>query len=128
MPTKTGELKGIFDLLSGQTVTGLTTISHSATGDVYSRYRADSPPGIAFSSELEITLYKMPRVDAKCIKKVIFNDPVTVIIWSDDTKTIVRCIEGQPYEPYAGFCAAVVKKLFGSTTRAKKISGTYKKG
>lgn len=28
------------------------------------------------------------------IKNVIFNDPVTVVIWLDGTKTIVRCGEG----------------------------------
>lgn len=76
----------------------------------------------------EIILQKMPKFDAGCIKRVIFNDPVTVVIWGDGTKTIVRCIEGQEYEPYAGFCAAVTKKLFGSTTRAKKISGAYNEG
>lgn len=106
----------------------MTEISISTTGGNYEPFRIDSPPGLTFNAGLELTMYKMPKIDAKCVKKVIFNDPVTVVIWSDDTKTIVRCIEGQPYEPYAGFCAAVVKKLFGSTTRAKKISGTYKKG
>ena len=28
------------------------------------------------------------------VKKVIFNDPVTVVIWDDDTKTIVKCQPG----------------------------------
>ena len=26
-----------------------------------------------------------------CIRKVIFNDPATVVLWSDGTKTVVKC-------------------------------------
>ena len=43
--------------------------------------------------------------------------------WADGTKTIVSCGAGDTYDYYAGFCAAVVKKLFGSTTHAKKVLG-----
>ena len=46
------------------------------------------------------------------VKKVIFSGPKTVVLWGADT-----------YDYYAGFCAAVVKKLFGSTTHAKKVLG-----
>lgn len=31
--------------------------------------------------------------------------------------------KGEKYDYYSGFCAAVVKKLFGSTTHAKKVLG-----
>lgn len=45
------------------------------------------------------------------------------ILWADNTKTIVSCGEADSYDYYSGFCAAVVKKLFGSTTHAKKVLG-----
>lgn len=54
------------------------------------------------------------------IKKVIYSGKKTIIIWADDTKTITSCAEGETYDEYYGFCSAVVKKLFGSTTAAKK--------
>jgi len=57
------------------------------------------------------------------IKKVIYSGPKTIILWADNTKTIVSCGAGDTYDYYAGFCAAVVKKLFGSTTHAKKVLG-----
>lgn len=57
------------------------------------------------------------------VKKVIFSGPKTVVLWADGTKTIVSCGAGDTYDYYAGFCAAVVKKLFGSTTHAKKVLG-----
>ena len=57
------------------------------------------------------------------VKKVIFSGPKTVVLWGDGTKTIVSCGDADTYDYYAGFCAAVVKKLFGSTTHAKKVLG-----
>lgn len=55
------------------------------------------------------------------IKKVIYNGPKTIILWGDRTKTIVSCGEGQAWDPYYGFCAAVTKKVFGSKHQADKI-------
>jgi len=55
------------------------------------------------------------------IENIIFNPPATIVFWTDGTKTVVKCMEGQPYERYAGFAAACMKKLFGSTSRAKAI-------
>lgn len=47
------------------------------------------------------------------IKKVIYNDPATIIFWSDGTKTIVKCMEDEDHDPEKGFMAAVTKKVFG---------------
>lgn len=54
------------------------------------------------------------------IKKVIYSGMKTIILWEDKTKTIVSCKEGDIFDPYMGFCAAVMKKLFGSTSKIKK--------
>ena len=57
------------------------------------------------------------------ITKVVFNDPVTVILWADGTKTIVRNMDGTEFNPYHGFCAAVTKKIIGENHnhKVKKI-------
>lgn len=55
------------------------------------------------------------------INQIIFSGPKTIIKWNDGTKTIVSCGEGDQYDRYAGFCAAVTKKMFGSTSNIKKI-------
>lgn len=47
------------------------------------------------------------------IKKVIYNNPATIIFWSDSTKTVVKCMEDENYDPEKGFMAAVTKKVFG---------------
>lgn len=59
------------------------------------------------------------------VKKVIFNGPKTIVIWADGSKTIASCGEGDEFDPYAGFCAAVTKKVFGSTSAVKKILAPF---
>lgn len=54
-------------------------------------------------------------------KRVIFSGGKTIAIWPDDSKTMVSCSEDEWYDEYDGFCAVMVKKLFGSTTAAKKF-------
>lgn len=66
---------------------------------------------------------RLHRTGVPPLKKVIFSGPKTIVLWADGTKTIVSCGAGDTYDYYAGFCAAVVKKLFGSTTHAKKVLG-----
>lgn len=48
------------------------------------------------------------------IKKVVFNDPATIVFWQDDTKTVVKCAEGESYDPEKGMMAAITKKAFGN--------------
>jgi hypothetical protein len=55
-----------------------------------------------------INPYLCPRID-----RVIYNDPAAIILWKDGTKTVVKCMEGEEYDPEKGFAMAVLKKLFG---------------
>ena len=47
------------------------------------------------------------------IKNVIFNDPATVVQWSDGTKTVVKCVN-EPYDPEKGLAMAFVKGILGN--------------
>ena len=47
------------------------------------------------------------------IKNVIFNDPATIIQWSDGSKTVVKA-ENEAYDPEKGFTMAYVKKMLGN--------------
>lgn len=53
------------------------------------------------------------------IKKIIHSGDYTHIMWADGTKTSVKKAEDMPYDAYSAFAQAVVKKLFGSTEKAK---------
>lgn len=50
------------------------------------------------------------------IKKVIFNDPATIVLWNDNTKTIVKCQKGDKFDPEKGLAMAVSKKALGRNT------------
>ena len=47
-------------------------------------------------------------------KKVIFNDPATIVFWSDGTKTVVKCREGETFDKWTGLAMAIAKRVYGS--------------
>lgn len=52
--------------------------------------------------------FKQPK-----IKKVIFNDPATVVLWNDGTKTVVKCMEGDTFSQEMGLAMCICKKVLG---------------
>ena len=53
-------------------------------------------------------------VSAPSIKKVIFNYPATIVLWSDGSKTVVKCQDGDIYDPEKGLAMAISKKALGN--------------
>jgi hypothetical protein len=54
-------------------------------------------------------------------KRILYSGNRTIVFWNDGDKTVVKCSEGQEFEEYNGFVAALAKKMYGSTSKAKKI-------
>lgn len=56
-----------------------------------------------------------PKMTHGCpgIKKVIFNDPATIVLWDDGTKTVVKCSLGDTYSEWSGLAFCICKKLMG---------------
>lgn len=49
------------------------------------------------------------------IKNVIFNPPATIVFWSDDTKTVVKCQDYEDtFDPEKGLAMAISKKAMGN--------------
>lgn len=48
------------------------------------------------------------------IKNVIFNDPATIVFWEDGTKTVVKCQDGDEFDPEKGLTMAIAKKAYGN--------------
>ena len=48
------------------------------------------------------------------LKEVIFNEPATICIWSDGTKTIVKCEEGETFDKEKGIALCFMKKINGN--------------
>lgn len=46
------------------------------------------------------------------IRKVIYNDPATIIYWADDTKTVVKATHRDTFNKEDGLAHAIAKKYF----------------
>lgn len=56
-------------------------------------------------------------------ERIIFNDPATIVFWSDGSKTVVKCSEDDTFDTYTGFTMAYLKKIMGSGKKAEKFIG-----
>lgn len=54
------------------------------------------------------------------VKEVIYNNPATIIIWKDGTKTIVRN-HNEEFDEEKGFAMAYLKKIFGGRSEYMKF-------
>lgn len=60
------------------------------------------------------------------IKKVIFNDPATIVIWEDShEKTVVKCMDGDTYDPEIGLAMCIAKRVLGK--KYKHIFNKYRR-
>lgn len=51
-------------------------------------------------------------------KKVIFNDPATIVYWPDGSKTVVKCSNGDVYDREKGFAMCILKRVYGNKFHA----------
>ena len=68
---------------------------------------------------------KLSPVD---VQKVIYNNPATIVMWSDGTKTVVRCQEGDEYDRRTGLLLCFAKKLFGNTGKYNDVMKEWRDG
>lgn len=72
-----------------------------------------------FCKDLEVcigtmnAISKMSTLTKPYIKKVIFNDPATIVFWDDGTKTVVKCRD-ETFDKEKGLAMAISKKLYGN--------------
>lgn len=48
------------------------------------------------------------------IVNVVFNDPATIVLWKDNTKTVVKACEDENFDPEKGLAMAIAKKALGN--------------
>ena len=80
--------------------------------------RSNMPPRSFSPYELYFAISKDLEIE-----KVIFNDPATVVLWNDGTKTVVKCQEGDNFDPEKGLAMCIAKKTVG----LKKFYKAYNK-
>ena len=61
------------------------------------------------------------------IKKVIVNEPATIIIWDDDVKTVVKCGANDTFDVEKGIAMAYIKRIMfdNKTTQMNKWFQQY---
>lgn len=91
-------------------ITGTAKVSYRSLGDI--RNDAEVPRNTyrdILNSTYGIGSLRIPE-----IKNVIFNDPATIVFWEDGTKTVVKCQDGDEFDPEKGLSMAIVKKAYGN--------------
>lgn len=101
-----GEPSTMPDVKSLFPVVGKTTITINLIGlTVDSEYLSS-----AFEHTAKMLGVKMGDELPKP-EKVILNDPATIILWSDGTKTVTKCKGCDEYDPLFGIMACVIRKI-----------------
>lgn len=117
IPVKIGNL----DHRSGYGQSDLCTFECLVVND--DQIRMDYTYGVPMSDYVARSLAKSMARNAKYpktvnpfdIKRVIFSDPATIVIWADGTKTIVKCQVGDVYSKETGLALCIAKKALGNT-------------
>jgi hypothetical protein len=55
------------------------------------------------------------------IKRAIFNNPATIVYWTDGTKTVVKCSDGDTYSKESGLAMCFMKKMHGNDNGYHKV-------
>lgn len=76
-------------------------------------------PDMAFDTIRELIYHHLNGLPTQgsyshTIKNVIFNDPATIVFWEDGTKTVVKCQDGEEFDPEKGITMAFFKKMHGN--------------
>lgn len=67
----------------------------------------------AFDQRVYTANFHQGLID-RCIEKVIFKNPATIVFWKDGTKTVVKCQKGDTFDPEKGLAMAICKKIMGN--------------
>ena len=86
-------------------------VNYVPYSDIYNRITSDTPVTIKNGSYIKVPSQKQNAMNS--IINVIFNNPATIVFWSDGTKTVVKCDERDEFDPEKGLAMAICKKHFG---------------
>ena len=75
----------------------------------------------------EIQMKTKSKIAYNPIKKVIFNDPATIVFWKDGTKTIVKRQEGAEFDPEKGLAMAICRYYLCDICGLERYDGVFKR-
>lgn len=75
-----------------------------------------------FNKEDKIHVYHVILKDSIPEQEnVIFNEPATIVYWNDGSKTVVKCQNGEEFDPEKGIALCYMKKICGNTGRYNEL-------
>ena len=77
---------------------------------------ANSPASIHMDDDIKPRTKYIPE-----ITHAYFNEPYTIVLWDDGTKTMVKCQEGDEYSKEVGLALCVAKKSLGNLPNFNNI-------
>lgn len=63
---------------------------------------------------IELVRERLKENNMPEIIDVIFNEPATIVLWKDGTKTVVKCGKRDNYDKEKGLAMCIVKKINGN--------------
>lgn len=75
----------------------------------------------------EIQMKTQSKSACNPIKKVIFNDPATIVFWKDGTKTVVKRQEGAEFDPEKGLAMAISRHYLCDICGLERYDGIFKR-
>ena len=107
---------------------------HTLVGDVTTGYAyVDSDMSLLTEMQKQVNYYKKKTLNdiygksnssSWGINRVIFNDPATIVIWNDGSKTVVRA-SNEPFDPEKGLAMAIAKKALGNKGNYYEVFKKY---
>lgn len=90
-------------------------------------YKRNSENGYAtIRHGIDTSVCSMIKVLLPGIKKIIENNPATVILWEDGTKTVAKCQDGDVFDFEKGVLICSLKKLIGNKATNELLNQTEK--
>lgn len=74
----------------------------------------------------EIQMKTQSQSACNPIKKVIFNDPATIVFWNDGTKTVVQS-RGEAFDPEKGLAMAICRHYLCDICHLEEYHGLFEK-
>ena len=110
-------------LRSEQSWDGSVEITLRVVPDMFPKSNELVKRGIAYLREMSLRRKKNGG-----IQKVIFNDPATVVIWEDGSKTVVKCQPNDEYSKETGLAMCIAKKYLGNKGNFNEVFKQFIEG
>ena len=59
----------------------------------------------------ELTKMNLYKNLPSTVEKIVYNGPATIVFWTDGTKTVIKCHEGDQFDEVTGFLLCCLRKM-----------------